>query len=163
MDPDPDPGGPKTRGSGGSGFGFGSGSETLFFSVIKNKGSNPEHRCGSDYFNFLGEECNQQIKNGPSRVRIHSTASELWVVFYCFRAFDLIVSPYKKINNKPYIAEKAAYCVCARFCVNNERRRGGGGEDPVENRAVRELPERSAAGGPAAVPGAAGQHLHGAG
>jgi len=81
----------------------------------------------------------------------------------CCRAFDPIVSPYET-HNKPYISEKAAYCVRERICINNEQRRGGGGgEDPVENRAVRELPERSAAGGPAAVPGAAGQHLHGAG
>jgi hypothetical protein len=85
-------------------------------------------------------------------------------LFSCCRAFDFIVSPYET-NNKPYVSEEGGIlCVRARICINNEQRRGGGGgEDPVENRAVRELPERAAAGGPAAVPGAAGQHLHGAG
>jgi hypothetical protein len=94
---------------------------------------------------------------------VESTTLLLSSGFFSCRAFDPIVSPYET-NNKPYISEKAAYCVCARICLKNEQRRGGGGgEDPGENREVRELPERAAAGGPAAVPGAAGQHLHGAG
>ncbi len=82
----------------------------------------------------------------------------------CCRAFDPIVSPYET-NNNPYVSEEGGIlCVRARICINNEQRRGGGGgEDPVENREVRELLERPVAGGSAAVPGAAGQHLHGAG